>query len=264
MPENSTTSKGRGRPKLPRDENGNIIRGNPKNGQKKPAKLDQRPRHPKAALPPGGYGSAQPVLVRQQATNAGALLGYTPNTLRKFATLGMPIEENPSNKHSATAFVVSIPDAVAWLIEHFKNQALTAYKDLLDKRRSQGEDIPLSKTEEEMRLLRANADVRQHQASLLSRESVELEYAIRLFSAAMLNFRAEREGIAGRRATEFAGMTNPATIRQCILMDEKRALENFQANLTAAVNELLNRSADEIESDAKEIEERGKAEGAAG
>lgn len=231
----------RGRPKLPRDAAGNIIRDEP-----------PLPPRVKSKAELNRYKGTQnhklPVNEYQSAANACILLGYTTNELRKLAGLGMPVEEGENvAKAGLLTFKVRIPAAVRWLIQNHVKQAVAAFRQQLDQRRDDGEDLPLSKTEEELRLLKANADVRAHHAQLLAHETVEIDAVMRGFTTAVLNLRAAYDGKAGRRAGEFSGITSSAQIRQIMLEDDKRALDGFAADMQKALDRLMDRDAEEIE-----------------
>ena len=88
-----------------------------------------------------------------------------------------------------------------------------------------------NQAEESLRLTKATADLKEEQHRLLSGETGKLADIESALAATFVSLRTTLEGLPGRRAAEFATITDPAAIRQA-LQDELRRAVNIAEHRT--------------------------------
>ena len=135
---------------------------------------------------------------------------------------------------------IHMPSAIQWLIDKaIKKQQHDVIEPLQARLRAEmGDAAPLSLPEEQLRLTKANADLKDLQAKQLAGDLVPLEDVNQGLRAIFVAMRGAIDGRSGRRAGELAGISDAGRIRAILLSDDRRVFEVAIDRLEALLRDL--------------------------
>jgi phage terminase Nu1 subunit (DNA packaging protein) len=151
-------------------------------------------------------------------TRFAALLGLSQSRVSRLIAAGMPAGASSPGK----ARMVNVRAAADWLIERAVSKVRTA------------EDGGESRAQAELRKTRADADAAERRVSQARAGLIEAEAVTATIDRLMALCAIQMDGLVDRVAPRLAGESEPAAIRQALLVEARAARSSIAAELEAA------------------------------